>query len=79
MIILLISLIYRQERIITDRKSIGLEDEDRAILLDSGLLIIELLLVIDDYLYLVFNNDSINLKYFVLPLEFNSVVDKYRN
>lgn len=79
MIILLISLIYRQERIITDRKSIGLEDEDRAILLVSGLLIIELLLVIDDYLYLVFNNDSINLKYFVLPLEFNSVVDKYRN
>lgn len=72
-------MIYRQERIITDRKCIGLEDEDRAILVDSGLLIIELLLVIDDYLYLVFNNDSINLKNLALPLEFNSVVDKYRN
>lgn len=66
------------QQTIVDRKQRRKEDKDCCILYDSkNKLSIVDFLVIDDFLYLVFNNDKIHLENFALPSEFASLKEKY--
>ena len=69
----------RQEQVITNEKNQGNEDVDRSIVLDGRVCFTVFYVVIDDYLYLVFNCPHINMQQFTIPSEFAFIVDKYSN
>ena len=70
----------RQEQNIHDSKNQCVKMEDRLIILDCIKIMFNVwFIVIDDYLYLVLNNDALNLQNFALPEEFKTLVQKYKN
>ena len=75
----MVCLWCRQEQNIHDSKNQCVKMEDRLIILDCIKIMFNVwFIVIDDYLYLVLNNDALNLQNFALPEEFKTLVQKYK-